>query len=520
MEGKHRADRGSTHWLSPLRLSLATFALFLVIFGCWSFSEPLAAGPDEPAQLIHAYALDHGLAGTPLSPPSNVDVMYTVPQSLSFAMTYYKCWHFKPDQPASCSTQWPTTQSPEMVVNYVSHYPPEYYAFVGTASLFSTGTHSIYSMRVLSDVLSALALASAVYALAAFGRRRSMIFGLLLSLTPMAYFLSSVINPSGFEISMAVALWTSLLVIALDHQEHVPRSLIAMATVQAVVFELIRGLSTLWLAVALATAVLMVRPRSLTALVRRMEVRASAIVTGLGAVCAAIWVLREGTLFVLPVGIKVPPHESFTGDLRQTLHHVPLWAKEFIGLLGWLDTSLPHFVYLTWGLLIGLVLVAGLIFANWRQRGALVFIGAAAFWLPLFLIAHQANSIGLVWQARDGMPLLVGVTLLGAALCVPARSHSLLTKCLLGVAIVAVSALDVVAFYTNLRRYAVGENGDPQFFWHPSAWSPPLGSETSLVICALAFTLVAALFVTWLCSGAMKSEVNQSASAQPEPSRA
>jgi Predicted membrane protein (DUF2142) len=500
MRGKHRAGRKSTHWLSPLRLTLCAFALFFVIFGSWSFSEPLAAGPDEPAQLIHAYALDHGEVGTPLVPASQVNVTYSVPLSLSFAMTYYKCWHFKPDQPASCSTQWPTSTSPEIVENYVSHYPPEYYAFVGIASYLSAGTHGIYFMRVLSDLLSAMALASAVCVLARFGRRRSMIFGLLFSFTPMAYFLASVINPSGFEISMAVAVWCSLLVIALDHQEKVPRGLIAIATVQAVVFELIRGLSTLWLAVALITAVLMVKPRILISLLNRLEVRASALIIGVGAVCAAIWILREGTLFVLPVGIQVPPHETFIGDLRQALHHVPLWAKESVGLLGWLDTSLPHFVYLTWGLLIGVALVAGLVFGNWRQRTALLFIGATAFWLPLFIIARQANSVGLVWQARDGMPLLVGVTLLGAALCAPATTRGLLPKSLLSVGVVIVSALDIVAFYTNLKRYAVGENGDPLFFLHHSAWSPPVGSETSLVVCAVAFTLLATLFVAWIYS--------------------
>lgn len=499
--------------IRPRSAFFVVLALAFVTLSCWSFADPLVSAPDEQAHIMRAYALDHGQLGKALTPPSKVLEDVTVPTSLYYTAIYPICWHTHDNIAASCSKPWPTSSAPATIAIYVDHYPPLYYLLVGTATYVSHERAGIYMMRLISSLMGAVMLALAAYAIARWSRRRSLYAGLVIALSPETAFLSSSVNPSGFEIMTAICLWTLVAILALEHRENPPRHLVMLLGAVATVFVLIRGLSPLWLALAGASIVTLVGPRALWRLVvARRDLRvAGGVVIG-AALVAATWIFTQGTLNILPVGAAVPKTDSTFAVMRIVSGYVQGWLRETVGILGWLDTELPHVVYQTWYLVVIVALVTALVRGNWRERVVVASLSALNVIIPVALVTRQAKVLGVVWQGRDNLPLAVGAVIMALAVSGgPSRSRG--RRAIAGmaealrrrighyslVACVGLLALaDLASFYTNLRRYAVGRYGPKFFFLHAQGWSPPTGQFVTLLVYGLATAALAAVLVTWI----------------------
>jgi hypothetical protein len=484
---------------TPRFVFIASFALLFLILGCWSYASPLAAAPDEQAHVIHAYAIDHGQIGTPTTPPSKVLVNFNVPMSIDFIKFDLHCWQFKVTVPASCMKPW--DNSPALIVtpSYVGHYPPLYYALVGIGGLFNDGPPGIYLMRLISAALGSLMIALAFYTVARWGRRQGMILGVYLAITPITYFLSSSVNPSGFEIMTAIAVWTTLCVLALDYREDPPLPLLRLLTFQAVTLELIRGLSAFWLFLIALVVTLLITPRITIELIRTNRA-IQFVLAGIasGALVAATWILTQGTLNVLPVGYPVSATDSEFTVITKVLHHVKEWVRESVGVLGWLDTVLPTVVYKSWYYLVIAVVVIGLIRAKNHQRLALLAVCGLSFVVPVAIVTRQAHILGIVWQGRDSLPLAVGVVIVACGLIVPVGEPGRRARVLLCLGVVVLALNNMLSFYFNLRRYAVGSIGPHLFFLRNQGWSPPTGQVPTLVVFCLATVGLSALLISWI----------------------
>ena len=65
--------------------------------------------------------------------------------------------------------------------------------------------------------------------------------------------------------------------------------------------------------------------------------------------------------------------------------------------------------------------------------------------------------------------------------------------------VVAILALaNMFAFYTNLRRYAVGRYGPKFFFLHAQGWSPPTGQLATLLVYGLVTAALAGVLMVWI----------------------
>ena len=498
----------------PRSVFFIVLSLSFLALSCWSFADPLVSAPDEQAHIMRAYAIDHGQLGKALTPPSKVLEDVTVPTSLYYTAIYPICWHFYDNVPASCDKQpWPTSSAPATIAIYVDHYPPLYYLVVGTASYVSHERAGIYLMRLISSLMGAVMLALAAYAIARWSRRRALYAGLVIALTPEAAFLSSSVNPSGFEIVTAICLWTLVAIFALEHREDPPRQLVILLGAVATVFVLIRGLSPLWLALAGASVATLVGPRALWGLVvARRDLRvAGGVVIG-AALVAATWIFTQGTLNILPVGAAVPKTDSTFAVMRIVAGHVQGWLRETVGVLGWLDTELPHVVYQSWYLVVIVVLITALVRGDWRERVVVISLIALNVIIPVALVTRQAKVLGVVWQGRDNMPLAVGAVVMALAVCggpsasrarriVGGLDQAMRRRVTLLSLVAAVSLLtlaNIASFYTNLRRYAVGRYGPKFFFLHGQGWSPPTGQFVTLLVYALTVAAVAAVLITWI----------------------
>lgn len=85
--------------------------------------------------------------------------------------------------------------------------PPLHYLLVGWSSLFLGAEASIYGMRLVSAVLTAVLLTWGAFRLSQLPRRHPLTWGIAVAVTPMCLFLGATVNPQGLEIAAAFSFW-------------------------------------------------------------------------------------------------------------------------------------------------------------------------------------------------------------------------------------------------------------------------------------------------------------------------
>ena len=224
----------------------------------------------------------------------------------------------------------------------------------------------------------------------------------------MVFIFGSVVNPSGLEAAAAICVWTGGLIIVLDWVENPPTSLIAATAIAAIVLVLCRGLSPLWLAV-IGVTLAALAPRSLSILIRSHSVRlAMGVVTVVSAI-AVVYILWAHTLSVYPIGTPFPAGTSVIGVLELVLGRTDLFVQEFVG-----EFATQPVIFI-WIVSVSTVVVLAIVTGLARHSAVIITLVVASLVLPTALMMSQAYTDGVVWQARDGFPLYVGVILVAGA---------------------------------------------------------------------------------------------------------
>jgi Predicted membrane protein (DUF2142) len=481
----------------PWRVFVIVLVLAFLNMAVWSLATPFFASPDEPAQVARAVAIDHGqLIGKTVKNAGNAITHVTVPKVYAAGTAYGGCFTFRDTVSASCAKHLTQSKAEVRTITYVGRYPPLYYAIVGLPSLFTASSNGLYAMRLTSGLLNAVFLALGAFSIAAWSRSRFLLVGLLVAATPMTYFLGSVVNPSGLEITSAICLWCAGLVLALERTDRPPPGLVAVVTVSSIVLLLSRALSPLWVVCILLLLALLAGWRGLRGLARARCVRWAVVPLVPAAAFAVGWIVVAHALDLLPVGVKAkgtgtPLAASILGDTAT-------WVQQMIGIFGWLDTLSPLLTYLFWYAAIGLFVLLALACARRRHVAALVLLIVIVVFAPVLISYGQAHRLGIIWQARYIMPMAVGVPLMAVALVEhsgalrPVRARVASTVCtLLGIAAFA-------AFAEALRRYVTGVRGPLDYL--QGAWQPPFGA-TTLTVAAFVLLALMAFFVRHLVAG-------------------
>jgi hypothetical protein len=522
--GPSGPEHGHRHRL--LRYWIGSFLIFFCLAGAWSFAQPIGAANDEPAQLIKAASVARGeILGssiTPavlarLSPANRTALRYceyvasvqrcnaaltavTVPQSFA---TYVAptCDTALQEYPAGCGYGLSGSQRPTLVTDYVGRYPPLYYGIVGLPSLVLENDAAVYAMRLMSGALSAALLGLALAIAAVWSRSRLLVAAVAVSATPMVFIFGSVVNSSGLEVAAAVCVWTGGLMLVLDRSADPPPGLVAATAGSAVVMVLSRGLSPLWL-VLIGGSLVALSPRAVVALSHAHAVRVGVAAVAAAGVLAVGFIAWAHSLNVYPVGTPVPAGSSKVAIVRLVLGRSALLARELVGTFGWAETSPPPAVLLLWTASAATLLVLGLIASRRRHIAVLTALVLGSVLIPAALMFSQATKDGVVWQARDGFPLYVGVLLTAGA--VVGRTTLLsgvdtsLLRALRSLAfrltlIVAafVAAIQFGDYFWALRRYAVGLGSTLNPLARVrSGWAPPVAPLILL-------TLVAAVSIAY-----------------------
>jgi hypothetical protein len=492
-------DEGTAHHTGslvarPWRVFVIVVLLAFGNMAVWSLATPFFASPDEPAQVARAVALVHGqLVGRTVHNAGSALTHITIPKVYAAGPVYGGCFTFKDTVPASCAHHLTQSKAEVHTFTYVGRYPPLYYAIVGLPSLVTSSGNGLYAMRLVSALLNALVLALAAYSIAAWSRSRFLLVGLLLAVTPMTYFLGSVVNPSGLEITSATCLWCAGLVLALERADKPPPGLVAVVTVAAIALLLSRALSPLWVLGILLLLALLAGWRGLRSIGRARCVRWATVCVVPAVAFAVGWIVVAHALDLLPVGVKAKG--SGTPLAASILGDTGTWIQQMIGVFGWLDTLSPLLTYLFWYAAIGLFVLLAVSCATRRQASALVLLILVVVFVPVAISYGQAHRLGIIWQARYIMPMAVGVPLMAVALV--ERSHALrAVRTRVATVVCAILAVaSFAAFAEALRRYATGVRGPIDYLRGP--WQPPFGA-TTLTIAAFVLLALMALYVRHL----------------------
>lgn len=467
-----------------------SWGVFTLLATVWAVANPLMAAPDEPAHVVQAAAVVRGQLLGPAGPGGTV---VDLPYFYERVGAYPTCYMFHDDVTGNCDP--PATKpldAPSQTSTPAGRYNPLYYAIVGLPTLAPPGDGVLYAMRILSGALTGFFLALGMRAIAELRAPSMLVPAVAAAITPMVVFLDSSVNPAALEIAAAFALWAQLLTL-LRHPDPA-RDVRRMwwIALSAVFFANARGLSLLWAAVVVVVCVVAsswARVRDL--LVSRRAWPAWAVVAA-GVLAAAAWLVGANSLSAGGASSGVTVAQALVNSVLST----NAYLLNMVGEFGWLDTFLEHWVYMTWALLLGVVLLPALAAARRRELWAQLLLGASVLALPVLVHSWQAPTFGIIWQGRYvlpvavGLPLLAGYVLHDRAAGLP---HRVVAR--LGVVVAVVACLvQGAAFVENLHRYVNGEKGA----WaqlEPDAWLPPLPLPLVLALAAVAVAAYGALLV-------------------------
>jgi hypothetical protein len=477
-----------------VRVFLGASLLFAVLTSVWAIATPIAAAPDEPAHLIKAASV---VRGQFIGEGTVEGHIVQVPRYVAFTGTQAACYAFKSEVSAACIP--PLSGDATSLVSAATTaglYNPVYYLMVGWPTLITDDSNGTYLMRLASALPISLLLGVSVALVSTWRRPTIPLLGTAAAVTPMVLYLGGTVNPNSMEIAAILATFVAMMTIVSRHRRVSLGALAAIVTVSAAIAGNTRGLSLLWVAIAIIAPLLLLRGPELVALLRTRAVILAIIGTAVSSAFALFWVLGTSSLTagIDPEG-EVPRArgagtssvEGFFDMLERTFDY----GQGSVGLFGWVDTPAPLFVGFVWSILVGGLLLAALV--TLRGRALIMTCGTmlALLLTPPIIQSFYVTEGGFIWQGRYTLPLVV-IAVMAASLCI-SEAVTIAPRVrrrfvIVVMAVWATAQFD--AFATTLRRYFVGLDVGWEGLVAPE-WAPPGGIALSLT--AFAVALVAAV---------------------------
>ena len=453
--------------MSARRFAVLVFLGTLLMQAAWIAVMPPFRGIDEFDHAFRASAVAHGEWEAGLWAKNGRGRLVTVPASLA-AAAKAQCADLKYVGPDNCEPVETLPNGMVRIASSAAGYSPVYYWVVGTAGRPFTGSGSLYAMRISSAFLCAVFVALGAWCLVQLRVGVWSRVGLLLSLTPVAYYTTTIVAPNGLEIAAALALWCALLALPRAADPAIERRLLYVAGPSAVVLAGLRELGPYFLVTILLVTTLL-DPRGLWGVVRRHP-RTVAFV-GTVAVAAAIafrlWRAHESTFGPQPFADHQPPMRA---------SFIIQWQLQVIAAFPFRDQAAPGLVYVVVGAFFLAFVILALRRSTGRLRLVMVVLLVGVFLMPVALTAATYSGRGAVWQGRYGLPLMVGVPLV-ASLALTAWKPRREGQILYGG-----SVLMAVANATGLVKVLLDERVRPESNSDP-AWHIP---SPALVVAAVA----------------------------------
>lgn len=467
--------------------SIAVVGIWVFLLaGIWAISVPPYGSPDEQAHVVRAVGTWSGtpLKGEVTNNEAGFKVDVSVPAHFDTDTILPTCWMHQPDATADCYQGSPAGS--EIITSRTSAglHPPFWYASVGWAGRLVPSEVGFYLMRLVAVVLCALIVAPLGASLRTRHNSPIELPAALAGITPVALFLCGTVNPNGYEVCAAIALWGSGLTAArfAAAGERVPRYLALHTTIAATTLILTRPLSPGYALAILVMIGLVARP-GVVSLVRQRSTQRCAAPIAVALVLAGAWALYSGHLTTDQVALAPPAESRFEALAGSLAHHY----QQMLGTFSWLDAGVSSAAVLTWSALIGILVGAAVTLGKTRWVVAMAACGAIGHFAPALLQLGSYEVNGIVWQGRYSLPWMVGIPILAAASTAgrlrPASSRRIAVTIL-----PLMIAGHIGGYWLAMRRWTVGHSQRWWFLNDPN-WQPP--APFVLWVVVPAFVLVA-----------------------------
>jgi len=464
---------------------VVTWALLSSLCLAWALASPLMSAPDEPAHATKAASVVRGQwLGDDVGGANAVDVPPVYWQAQSQPL----CYFFQPEVPADCAPPLDQTSDETVYAETTAgRYNPVYYLAVGWVTLVDQGVASLWAMRVLTALGCAALLAVGLTSLREVPRPGWLLASATVAVTPMVVYLSGNISPAGPEIAAAFAAWATLLATVRDPRPDLLPHRMARVAVAASLLVNMRGLSPLFLAAIVLTALVAAPWHQVGAVLRDRRSWLPIAVVGVATAAATAWIVGTNSL---GSGQAVAhPSLTFRGVLTHSLLSTWIYLQNMFGHFGWVDTWLPTWLYVLMLVAVAVLVVLALWRGGTRDRLVLLALGSFTIVAPAVIHASQAQYLGIIWQGRYFLPVAVGMALYagwalhdarrGTGPLTPSRALAAYGSAWVVVQTVAVTVL--------LQRFMNGAHGRP-IVEGDAAWTPPVAWWVLVLVVAASTT--------------------------------
>jgi hypothetical protein len=483
---------------------LLVFAGYALLVAAWIFGNPPYAAPDEWSHYLRAVSLGHGqLLGEPAGPEAAKTIVgATRPAFLTEKMYedelawvaqstrqvrippgltpgWFRCPLHDAKISARCLNESPPLDEARDWFNPTATYQPFPYLVPAVLARIRIHPDNLTRlMRAGKAIISLALVGGAIFLLWTAQAGLASLVGMVVAMTPMIVFLSATLNPSGLEITAALALASALL--RLTRADAGYRFAWVMVAVSGVVLALSRGPAPLWIVLSFCLVVPMSGAKPFLRMAQRHKRWSGPALT---AVMAAIllnrvWERLYGPTLVFDL---TPLRSSIFAGLVQLQYAL----REQIGVFNYLEVVLPPLAYVLWGALAVALGVTALLVGTRRERLLLLISLGAALALPVLLFAATMRHTGFSLQGRYVLAFSIVVPLLAGEILVRRyeRLRALDAEQLFILFAAGAGLVQLVAWWTNARRFAVGLRG-PQWFLSSAEWTPPWGWWPWLILAA------------------------------------
>jgi hypothetical protein len=478
--------KGRQWWLWFLPLWMITLA--------WSFATPLLASPDESSHLARIAAIGRGqLTGPDRLSGFGFTTEVRVPGTYNNLLEASLCFLGRPDVTPACKPKLRLDPAERATATF-GRYPPLYYFLMAVPTRMVSPPGVAYLIRIMTGLLSAAFLASAFLAAQSLGRWA--LLGVAGATTPMVLYLGSVVNPSGLELACAVALWTS--VVALSRGPRIDTRSLVISGVSFVFLANLRGISLPMAVIALALPLALASRTRLSEVMHRFRAWWWSAPVMLGGATAIAWGELRGPGPVSP--FSRPPftrtHLSIADGLvrsRRLFEESIAWFGQRTQNGGGGFEVRVVVAIVIWFFLWAIILLVGLRRGATRDRLVLGTAALVALVFPIYVsIVLHPPPIYRDWQGRHGLPLWVGVPILGGAVAATAGRQVGRRLWPIQVALPTAFAFgQTFAFAAAAHRYAVGSQGRVLYF------VDPLWGETHKHLLLLGLAVVGSATLAW-----------------------
>lgn len=448
----------------PLRGAVAPFVLGLAVLqAMWIATVPPFRASDEVDHAYRAASVARGEWLAEVSADNGRGGLVRVPADLVHA-AHAQCEALPYTGPDNCSgVPGSGLDGTVLVATSAGGYNPAFYWVVGTVARPFDGAASLYAMRTAAALLCLIFLGLAAWASQA-GARRADTRGfrwrraaLVLALTPVLVFSTTVAAPNGLEIAAGAALWCSLLALPRARDPSLVRRLVGVAAAAAVALSTLRMLGPLFVIMIVGVVVLFHGRTTLDFLRRSWRPFVPAVlVVGTSMLLATLWILRSGQA------------EASRDPFLETTWYpstLILWPLQTIAAFPYRNIAGPVLVYPVVGVLVCTLTVVALRDARGTSRLALGLGCVTALLFPIVLTALTYSGQGVIWQGRYGLPFAVGFLIIaGIILDRSQRQQSFVVVATAGVGLTAASVACLSKItHDELSRSASSED---------AAWMP------------------------------------------------